>query len=491
MKYQDIWQAVLDQLQDTIPKTTFNVFFKNSNIQDIEEKEGRYIITIPVPHSPAQNSFEKFSNEIESALVNILAMPCDLNFTIQKGGTNNTESLDSKISHQLQHANIKKNEPQNKKMRVGYDETLPPLFQKKTEDALAERASYALLKSKLIKANLNQEQTFDNFAVSPTNEVAFASATTVARIPGKAYNPLFIYGDVGVGKTHLMNAAGFKILENNPDINIVNTIGETFTNEIIEAIGSKKTPQFRNKYRNVDALLIDDIQFIAGKDYVQEEFFHTFNAIKSAGGQVIMTADKPPHEIKFLEDRLRSRFEEGLAIDIQAPNFELRTAILLIKSKNRGIKLSMQQAQEIAQRITSTRKLEGFLNTIMVDIPKEGITDEYLLQKLKGQKVDETLKLKDANIRPIEVLKKIAKRYNITLDQIIGKRRSKPIVTPRQYAIYILRVDMGISLQEVGRIVGGRDHSTIMHSVDKITLELSKSQQLQQEFSTIRKLILG
>jgi len=267
--------------------------------------------------------------------------------------------------------------------------------------------------------------------------------------------------------------------------------GEDFTNEIINAIRRKETYPFKKKFRSADLLLIDDAQFIAGKTAVQEEFFHTFNAIRQEGGQIVLVSDQPPQAIDRLEDRLRSRFEGGLTIDIQQPNFELRTAILLIKAKTLGVALPMDVAQLIAANIESVRRLEGFLARLMTESSlRNQEISEPLVRGLLGNLNDAEVRA-SPSVRPKEILKIVATHFNITLSALEGPRRSKPLVIPRHLAMYVLRTDHHLPLEEIGSLFGGRDHTTVIHAVDKVTKHLSDSELLRVELSSIRKKIYG
>ncbi len=339
------------------------------------------------------------------------------------------------------------------------------------------------------KAGLTNGLTFENFAVSSSNEVAHAAAKTAAKKPGEVYHLIFIYGGVGVGKTHLMQAVGHEILKKNPGKALIYCTGEEFTNEIIEAIRNKTTPQFRQKYRKAKVLFLDDVQFIAGKEKVQEEFFHTFNAVHQEGGQIILTSDRPPTEIKGLEDRLRSRFEGGMTVDIQKPGFELRTAILLIKAQQKKIDLPMRVAQVIAANVESTRQLEGMLLRLHGEqaARKEPLTEELvkaLLGKINGE-------VKGGGRRPLprQIIGCVAEYFQIKPGDIKGTRRIKALVLARQVAMYLLRKELQLPFTEIGEYLGGRDHTTIMHGDNKIAGGLAESEQLRLDITNIRKAI--
>ena len=331
--------------------------------------------------------------------------------------------------------------------------------------------------------------TFANFAVSSSNEVAYAAAKTASQKPGEVYHLVFIYGGVGVGKTHLMQAVGHEILRKNPDTFLAYCTGEEFTNGIVEAIKTKSTELFRQKYRPARILLLDDVQFIAGKEKVQEEFFHTFNTVQKEGGQIIFTADRPPQSIIGLEDRLRSRFEGGLTVDIQKPEFELRTAILLIKAQQKKIELPMRVAQVIAANIESVRKLEGVLLNLFSEqqARKEPLTEELamaILNKINGEAKSLT-----EQSGPKEVIKAVAEYYRLKPTELSGSRRLKITALARQVAMYLLRKELRLPLVETGRWLGGRDHTTVIHGENKIGRELATSEQLRLDVTNIRKVI--
>lgn len=338
-----------------------------------------------------------------------------------------------------------------------------------------------------VSHNLRPDFTFENLAVSSSNQLPFAAATAVAKNPGVAYNPLFIWGGVGVGKTHLMQAIGHEILKNNPAAKVLFCLGEEFTNEIINAIRNKNTDLFKRKFRSAQVLLLDDIQFIAGKVTVQEEFFHTFNAIQREGGQVVLTSDRPPEEIAKLEERLRSRFEAGLTIDIPAPDFELRTAILLIKARQRKMELPMDIAQLIAANIESVRRIEGFLTRILSEIQTKDVSlSVELIHSLLGKSLTDN-GLNKKEVKPKAVLEAVADYYHLKIPQLRGATRVREIVLPRQILMYLLRVDLKLPLMEVGELIGGRDHTTIMHGVEKITELLTQKEDLRVDIAGIKQ----
>ncbi|RJR14807.1 chromosomal replication initiator protein DnaA [Candidatus Microgenomates bacterium] len=346
--------------------------------------------------------------------------------------------------------------------------------------------------------HLRSDYTFESFAVSTSNQMAYAAATAVAAAPGITYNPLFIYGGVGVGKTHLMQAIGNDVYAKNPSIKIIFCMGEEFTNEIIDAIQTKSTKRFKDKYRTAKILLIDDIQFIAGKNAVQEEFFHTFNALQREGGQIVMTSDRPPQEIDRLEERLRSRFEQGLLIDVQNPDFELRAAILRIKAQHKGIDLPTNIAQILAANVESVRRLEGLLTRLIseANLKKVPISEELASQivgKGQGETAEDAKRRSEQKklVTPQTVTDAVIKRFGITWTQLKGEKRARPIARPRQILMYLLRTELQLPLDEVGGFVGGRDHTTVMHAVETITHLLSTNELMRGDVSWIKKELYG
>jgi chromosomal replication initiator protein len=354
------------------------------------------------------------------------------------------------------------------------------LLEKKTKKTPPLLSYQPTIETLFENAHLPLKYSFENFAVSSTNQVAFAAAQAVVANPGKNYNPLFIYGGVGVGKTHLASAIGRKILENNPKKKVLFCPGDLFINELIESIQEKTTQKFRRKYRLLDVLIIDDIQFIAGKERVQEEFFHTFNSIVSAGGQIILTSDRPPNEIKKLEERLRSRFLGGLTVDIQPPDFELRTAILLIKAKEKGIFLDIEAAKIIAERVVDCRALEGTLLTIFANFfvkeKKEKIDLEVVEKYFSSQ-----TKNNQKKVTVDDVLKTICSFYNIKLSQLKSDSRISNFVFPRQVAMYILREYLKMKQEEIAYVLKRKDHTTVIHGVEKVRQLLLKNPLIKEE----------
>lgn len=333
---------------------------------------------------------------------------------------------------------------------------------------------------------LNTRYTFDRFIVGSSNRLANAACMAVAEHPAAAYNPLFLYGGVGLGKTHLLHAIGNYALDRDPEINVLYVSSEKFTNDLINSIRRQQTEEFRLRYRNIDILLIDDIQFIAGKESTQEEFFHTFNTLHSAGKQIVISSDRPPKAILTLEERLRSRFEGGLIVDVQMPDLETRTAILRAKAEQLLTPVPAEVIDFLAHRIQSNiRELEGSLNRVAAYAQMYGteITVEVattalleLLDNSRRKRITSDL-----------ILREVAEFYGVELRALQGRSRSRNIVIPRQVAMYLLREETEASLMDIGQFLGGRDHTTVIYGCEKISEEINADARLRQEVVTIRE----
>ena len=339
------------------------------------------------------------------------------------------------------------------------------------------------------EAHLNPKYTFDTFVVGSNNKFAQAAALAVAESPGDTYNPLFIYGGAGLGKTHLMHSIAHFIIDHDENSKVLYVTSEEFTNELIETIrngNNSAMTKFREKYRNIDVLLVDDIQFIIGKDSTQEEFFHTFNALHGAKKQIIISSDKPPKDMEILEDRIRSRFEWGLLADISSPDYETRVAILRKKEEMDGYNLDDSIIEYIAKNIKSNiRELEGSLNKIIAyaNLEKREVTMELAETVLKDIISPNDKKI----ITPEYIINTVAEHYDITPEDIIGTKRNSKVVYPRQIAMYLCRELANIPLKSIGQCMGNRDHTTIMHGCDKIEQELKTSQTTQKAIEILKK----
>lgn len=451
-----LWNSVLESIKVSVSGGTFSTWFSQTHLVSLEDAGKRYLVEVGCPTSYTKNYLEqRYFGLIQDTLTDSLGKPCDVLFI------------------------VKENPGQKEKAPA-----LSPLFEENNLEKRRNEELSVLLRETRIKPSYS----FENFAVSSSNQMAYAAAQAVSESPGTAYNPLFIWGGVGVGKSHLASAVGHVVLGKNPDAKIYYCTAEDFTNDIVDGIRNKTTSEVRKKYRKLEMLLIDDIQFIAGKDTAQEEFFHTFNAVTSAGGQIILTSDKPPSEISKLEERLISRFEAGLIVDIAPPDFELRCAIVQIKSKQRGMEIPMNIVQVIAGNLNSARQIEGFLTKLLTQPSlKEGGYTPETIQSLLGKNIkeeDSTLKAK-----PDEVVSAVSKYYSIGKRSLLGDSRARVFARPRQVLMYLLRRDLGLPLEEVGRQVGDRDHTTVMHAVEKITQLASTSVQIREDLLGIKKII--
>jgi len=460
MDQERIWKLTLDNLKLSLSTANFSTWFSQTFITQIKPvDEGRQICEIGCPSSFVANAVEnRYYALIKDTLDSLTGKKNDLVFIIKQ---------------------LPKKEKDAQSDSPLFDQPRPKKDGQKKE-----------IQEAIIKVRLRPDFTFDNFAVSSSNQMAHAAAQAVADSLGKAYNPLFLYGGVGVGKTHLMQAIAHQVIKKKPKTKIIYCTSEEFTNDIINAIRRKNTENFKKQYRSAKLLMVDDIQFIAGKETAQEEFFHTFNSLWSLGGQIVLTSDRSPEEIKKLEDRLRSRFEGGLIIDIQNPNFELRTAILQIKAQQTGVNLPMDVAQIIASNVTSTRKLVGFLTRLISEAKTQQIPiNPQLAQNLLGTDLELNPKKKD--IQPKVIKKAILNHYSVKATDLVSSKRNKTIVVPRQVLMYLLRNDLKLPYVNIGQFLGGRDHTTIMHGVEKITRLLPEDEDIRVDIDRIRKELYG
>ena len=335
---------------------------------------------------------------------------------------------------------------------------------------------------------LNPKYTFDTFVIGNNNKFAQAAAYAVAEAPATAYNPLFIYGGVGLGKTHLMHAIGNEILRNNKNSKILYVTSENFTNQLINAIKDNTNDQFRNKYRSIDILLIDDIQFIAGKERIQEEFFHTFNTLYESGKQIILSSDKPPKDIQLLEDRLKSRFEWGIMADISNPDYETRLAILRKKAQLDNILIDDEILSIIATRIDSNiRELEGTLNKL---IATASLTHSPITLEMAEKAINDIVSQKEKVISSDFIQETVGKYFNINPKDLKGSKRSNDITFPRQIAMYLCRNVANMSLPQIGRDFGKRDHTTVMHACNKIEKDIKESKETKLIVESVKNILL-
>ena len=358
-----------------------------------------------------------------------------------------------------------------------------------SKDIISNTSNSSPAEIEMNKSTLNPKYTFETFVVGNNNRFAHAAALAVGNEPAKSYNPLYLYGGVGLGKTHLMHDIGNRILENNPNANILYVTSEKFTNQLINAIKDNKNEFFRNKYRNIDVLLIDDIQFIAGKERVQEEFFHTFNSLYEDGKQIIISSDTPPRDIPFLEDRLKSRFEWGLLADISVPDYETRLAILRKKAQDESIIIDDIILSNIANKIDSNiRELEGVFNKI---VARASLTHSPITIEL-AEKIINEFKYENEKVISCDFIKEtIAKYFSINKDDLSSNKRSNDIAFPRQIAMFLCREIANMSYPQIGEDFGGRDHSTVMHACRKIEKEVKEKTNTKLIVDSVKNIIVN
>ena len=437
---KNLWDKTLDIIKSELSEVSFNTWIKSCEPMSISSDT----IKISVPNSFTQDILDKRYKDL---LVNSIKVVCSklykIEFIIMSDDYDNGEN----------------NTPEVSKSIIVNDE---------------------------MSSTLNPKYTFKSFVIGNSNRFAHAASLAVAESPAKAYNPLFIYGGVGLGKTHLMHAIGHYILASNPSAKVVYVSSEKFTNELINAIKDDKNEEFRNKYRNVDILLIDDIQFIAGKERTQEEFFHTFNELHDANKQIILSSDRPPKEIPTLEDRLRSRFEWGLIADIQVPDFETRMAILKKKADVENLNVANDVMGYIATKIKSNiRELEGALIRI---IAYSSLTNREVTVDLATEALKDIISKKQGKHVTIDIIQDVVSSYfNLRIEDLKSQRRTRNVVYPRQIAMYLSRKLTDMSLPKIGEEFGGRDHTTVIHAYEKISENLKMDDSLQQTVNDITK----
>jgi len=441
MKAEQAWHATLGQLQMEMQKAAYDTWVKDAEF--ISYEDGSFIIGV-------QNAYardwlhSRLSSKVTRLLTGLMNRSVEVRFIVW----------------------------QNNKVETDLQET--------TEEDLFVTALQPEA------ANLNSRYTFDNFVVGPSNRLAHAASLAVAEKPALAYNPLFLYGGVGLGKTHLLHGIGNLCLQQ--DLQVLYVSSEEFTNDLINAIRTHTTQAFREKYRRIDVLLIDDIQFIAGKEATQEEFFHTFNTLHGQNKQIVISSDRPPKAMVTLEERLRSRFEWGLTADIQPPDLETRLAILRAKSERAGYNISNDVLELVARRVQSNiRQLEGALTRVaafanLSSLPLTPQLVESVLVDLLPRKTQ---------VEPDEVVRKVAETFGVAMDRMLGRDRSREVALPRQIAMYLLRQETNISLPQIGDALGGRDHTTIMYGCDKIADLLERDDRLRRQVIEIRELLYG
>lgn len=421
-----LWDEVLLELKKTVSRGNFIALLKPTSLVSFENSTA----TISAPAPMLVDMLKKrFAPEIKAHLDALTKQDVTLLFIVKTQARITTDSLPT--TPLFEEGRL----PQPTPLSIGHLPRVRPDF------------------------------TFANFAVSSSNQLAFTAAMTVARQIGTAYNPLFLYGPVGVGKTHLMNAVANDVYHNSPDKKIIYLTSEEFTNEVIEAIGSNTTAKMKRRFRTAYLLIIDDVQFFEGKEKVQEELFHTFNILIDNGSQIILSSDRPPQEIKKLEKRLSSRFSGGLTVDIEKPDFALKTAILQKKAEKFGQALPIEVAKLIAEAATDTRSLEGLLLRVITQASflQSEITEEIALKALGGITEE-----KRERLHSDDVIQAVCDFYRVKPTQLKGPKRDAALVRARQVAMFLLKSELQLTLVEIGNLLGGRDHTTVMHGVEKV-----------------------
>ncbi|BCJ87471.1 chromosomal replication initiator protein DnaA [Effusibacillus dendaii] len=444
---EDLWQKTLSLLEHTLSQPSIETWFKV--IKPVSIEGNTLVASVP-------NDFSR--DWLESRYLNII-----------------NETLTSIALT-------------NMRVKFVIPQIAPEQFISKEQPLAKETVRRPDLSEEFVPSALNPKYKFETFVIGSGNRFAHAAALAVAEAPSRAYNPFFIYGGVGLGKTHLMHAIGHYVSEHNPAMKVLYISSEKFTNEFINAIQYNRTEDFRNKYRNIDVLLIDDIQFLAGKEQTQEEFFHTFNTLHEESKQIIISSDRPPKDIPTLEDRLRSRFEWGLITDIQPPDLETRVAILRKKAKADGLSIPNDVIMYIANKIdTNIRELEGALIRVVA-------YSSLINQDLNANLAQEALKDIISDSRPkmitiSDIQRVVGEHFDLRIDDFKAKKRTKAVAFPRQIAMYLARELTDFSLPKIGDEFGGRDHTTVIHAHDKIAKELENNYSLRQTVESLREKI--
>lgn len=450
----EIWVRCKDKLKESFNEKVFNVWIKP--IMPLEVTDTHYKVAV-------KNDFfktmleENYAQVIEGVLAGIMSKNIKLIIETMDNGSSGSEAA----------------------------EEMPAVPAKREQQQLFNENTSVQQPD---ESNLNPKYVFETFVIGNSNRFAHAAAQAVANDPAHAYNPLFLYGGVGLGKTHLMHAIGNRIKQNNPSMKVLYTSSEKFTNEIINSIQNKTTEAFRQKYRNIDCLIIDDIQFLKGKEQTQVEFFHTFNALKDADKQIIISSDRPPREIETLEDRLRSRFDQGLTADIQTPDLETRMAILRTKAASDNIVLPTEVITLLATNIaTNIREIEGAYNKIVAytSLMHMPITVETAQKVLSDMGND----IKTRTITYEGIIKVVADHYNVKQDELFNKKRTQNIAFPRQVAMYLCRELADLSYPRIGELFGGRDHTTVIHAYEKISNFKNSNLAFQNELQEIIEIL--
>jgi chromosomal replication initiator protein len=455
-----LWQAVLGEIELSISRGNFVTWFKSTCL--LKQADG--LVVIGVPNIFIKQQLERKYNDL-------------ITETLKRNGVK-VDQVEYKISS-LAATPSRHAEPE-----TVLSEPQPSSLAGSSASRPAAKPAAGNSLSHSYRQGLNERYTFDNFIVGAGNELAFAACQAIAGQPGTKYNPLFLYGGVGIGKTHLLQAVGNILAAREPGAKVLYISTEQFVQEFVDALRFRKTADFASHYRTADALIVDDVQFIAGKEKMQEEFFHTFNALHQANKQIIISSDKPPGEIPTLEDRLRSRFAGGMSIDMQIPDFETRCAIVQTKALGHEVELDREIIEYLATNIqTNIRELEGALNQLLAFCEMRGL-DPTLAIVTSLLSVNKT---RPKHLSAKQIIERTARHFQIPFDDIVGPKRDKDIVVPRQVAMYMLRSELHLSFPKIARELGRKDHTTAIHSVEKIEKESRLDASLRMAISEIKE----
>ncbi len=440
------WQAVLGEIELSISRGNFMTWFKNTALLDIDESQA----TIGVANVFVKQQLERKYHEL-------------IVETLRKNGF-----TPENVVYKIHTARIPNESPSEPRPTPSQARPQAPQHHSQPAQVFPVKAPDEGGFSHSYRQGINKKYTFDNFIVGSGNELAFAACQSISNYPGSKYNPLFLYGGVGIGKTHLIQAVGNEVVAKNPQAKVLYVTTEQFVQEFVDAIRFKKTAGFAGRYRTIDVLIIDDVQFIAGKEKMQEEFFHTFNALHQANKQIIISSDRPPKDIPTLEERLRSRFAWGMTIDMQNPDFETRCAIVQTKAHTHEVELPNDLVEFLATNVqTNIRELEGALNQVLAFCEMRGLEPTLgIATSLLGAN-----KTRPKHISAKQIIERTARHFQVSMDDIMGPKRDKDIVVPRQVAMYILRSELHLSFPKIAHELGRKDHTTAIHSVEKIERE--------------------
>jgi chromosomal replication initiator protein len=493
MDAKQVWRAALGELQVTLSPANFETWLRDTALVDVDDTRFR----IAVPNGFAKDWLEsRYRSLISQTLGRIVGYGVQVDFVV--GAVEAEPGADGGAGPELstEPTNGTHEAPQPAPVAMRPVAVGPGVLSRPNDGAQPRvagpspqvRVEPGRVGGEGGATYINTRYTFGNFIVGSANRLAHAASLSVAERPGHAYNPLFLYGGVGLGKTHLMHAIGNQVMAKFPRKRVVYATSEKFTNEFITSIQQGKIDEFRARYRRIDLLLIDDIQFIADKERTQEEFFHTFNAIHEDGKQIVLSSDRPPKAILTLEERLRSRFEWGLIADLTAPDLETRIAILRAKAEEGAVPISSEVIEFTARKVVSNiRELEGALNRIVAYAAMGAMPISIELAQAVLSNV--LYNPKKRQITPERIAIAVSEYYSVPLEALRGQKRDKAIVVPRQIAMFLMREETDVSLLRIGAELGNRDHSTVLHACDKITRESAGNDELRREIAAVRELI--